>query len=147
MSKAPAISTYMFGDRRSTVVFAVGCVLVTLGVVLHLPMYWMGKDNGFTLSGMPIEPEMYVGMALIVAGIIAAGYGLLPNTNIEQFNEDEILVPPEDAPLTRAHWILMSALAVGLIIDIMKPATLGFVTPGMLREYHLNKATVAGLPL
>jgi putative MFS transporter len=147
MNENPALSAYMFAQRRSALVFATGCVLVTLGVLLHLPMYWMGRDNGFILSGMPMTSDMYAGMALIVIGIIAAGYGLLPNTPAEHFDDSEILVPPEDAPLTRAHWILMSALAVGLIIDIMKPATLGFVTPGMLSEYHLGKATVSLLPL
>ena len=140
-------SGFMFSERRSTAIFLAGCALVTLGVVLHFPMYWMAKDMGFVLSGMPMDPKMYVGMALIVIGIIAAGYGLLPRTPVAEIDDAEIFVPPEDAPLTRAHWLLMSALAVGLIIDIMKPATLGFVTPGMLVEYHITRAQVAALPL
>jgi putative MFS transporter len=37
-------------------------------------------------------------------------------------------------------------LGVALIIDIMKPASLGFVTPGMKVEYQLGKAAVALLP-
>jgi len=37
-------------------------------------------------------------------------------------------------------------LSVALIIDIMKPASLGFVTPGMRVEYGIGKATVALLP-
>jgi putative MFS transporter len=139
-------SGFMFAERRSSRIFAAGCMLVTLGVLLHLPMYWMAKDMGFVLSGMPMGLEMYVGMALIVAGIVAAAYGLFPNLPTAQF-DDEILVPLEDAPLTRAHWLLMMALALGLIIDIMKPATLGFVTPGMLIEYRITKAQVAALPL
>ncbi|HEY3637639.1 MAG TPA: MFS transporter [Rhizomicrobium sp.] len=140
-------SGFMFEARRSTFIFFAGCVLVTLGVLLHLPMYWMAKDMGFVLSGMPMDPKMYVGMALIVLGIIAAAYGLLPRMQVTEFDDAEILVPPEDAPLTRAHWLLMTGLAIGLIIDIMKPATLGFVTPGMLVEYHITRAQVAALPL
>jgi putative MFS transporter len=41
----------------------------------------------------------------------------------------------------------MAVLAVALIIDIMKPASLGFVTPGMRVEYGVDSATVALLPL
>src|SRR6202008_2192259 len=32
------------------------------------------------------------------------------------------------------------------VIDVMKPAALGFVVPGMIDEYHVSKATVAWLP-
>jgi putative MFS transporter len=102
---------------------------------------------GFVLSGMPMDPMMYWGMALIIVGIAAAAYGLLPKAAVGEFDDSEILVPPEDAPLTRAHWLLMTGLGIGLIIDIMKPATLGFVTPGMLVEYHITRAQVAALPL
>lgn len=138
---------FMLGERRSALFFWAGCALVTVGVVLHLPMFLMAKDMGYVLAGMPMDPKMYVGMALIVAGIGAAAYGLLPRAPAAEFDEGQILVPPEDAPLTRAHWLLMAGLGLGLIIDIMKPATLGFVTPGMLSEYHLTKAAVTILPL
>jgi putative MFS transporter len=40
----------------------------------------------------------------------------------------------------------MVVLGVALIIDIMKPASLGFVTPGMRTEYGITGATVALLP-
>src|SRR5437588_9672421 len=116
-------SRLMFAQRRSALVFLGGCALVTLGVVLHLPMYMMGKDMGFVLSGMPMDPKMYVGMALILIGIAAACYGLLPKTTVTHADEDEAFAPLEDSPLTRAHWLLMTGLALGLIIDIMKPAT------------------------
>ncbi len=88
---------------------------------------------------------MLWGMALIVAGIGLTGYGLLPKVADEALTH-EAIAPPEDAPLTRAHWVLMGVLAVALIIDIMKPASLGFVTPGMRVEYGLDLATVAFLP-
>ena len=54
--------------------------------------------------------------------------------------------PPEDTPLGPAHWALMSVLVIALIIDIMKPATLGFTLPGMMTEYHVTKATVSSFP-
>ena len=40
----------------------------------------------------------------------------------------------------------MSVLVIALIIDIMKPATLGFTIPGMMNEYHVTKATVSLVP-
>ncbi len=138
-------SLFMFADRRSALGFWLGSGVVTAGVLLHLPMFWMARNMGFVLAGMPMDPGMILGMALIVSGIAAAGYGLLPRA--VKSNEPFIAIaPPEDAPLTAAHWMLMAVLSVALIIDIMKPASLGFVTPGMRSEYAIGKATVAMLP-
>jgi putative MFS transporter len=89
-------------------------------------------------------------MALIIMGIVLAGYGLLPKDAFAKDHPHHALAtiaPPEDAPLTRAHWTLMVVLGVALIIDIMKPASLGFVTPGMRLEYDIGKSTVSLLPL
>ena len=61
-------------------------------------------------------------------------------------SHDIVVSPPEDAPLSPAHWGLMSILVIALIIDIMKPATLGFTLPGMMNEYHVTKATVSAFP-
>ena len=58
----------------------------------------------------------------------------------------ETIAPPEDAPLTKAHIGMAVLLAVALVIDIMKPASLGFVTPGMRAEYGVSDAAVAWLP-
>jgi putative MFS transporter len=53
---------------------------------------------------------------------------------------------PEDAPLSWAHWRLMLVLVIALIIDVMKPASLGFTVPGMVSEYGVPKATVSLVP-
>ena len=52
-----------------------------------------------------------------------------------------------EGKLNRAHWQLMLVLALGLIIDAMKPASLGFTIPGMSHEYQLSRAAVSWLPL
>jgi putative MFS transporter len=138
---------FMFAERRNAFMFWLGAAIVGVGVLLHLPMVWMGRDMGFMLAGMPMDPGMLWGMALIVVGIGFAGYGLLPKVaDKTQIQTHEFISPPEDAPLTRAHWLLMGVLAMALIIDIMKPASLGFVTPGMRTEYGIGLATVALLP-
>jgi putative MFS transporter len=138
--------TFSFSERRNVVAFWLGSAIVTIGVGLHLPMFWMGRTAGFALAGMPMDSAMLWGMALIVLGILAAGYGLLPKTAING-NVHDVVAPPEDAPLSAAHWKLMGVLVVALIIDVMKPASLGFVTPGMRIEYGVDSATVALLPL
>jgi putative MFS transporter len=134
----------MFADRRSALAFWFGSAIVGVGVVLHLPMFWMARNSGFIMAGMPMDPGMLLGMALIVGGIGVAGYGLLPKRRVQILQE--LVSPPEDAPLTGAHWKLMAVLALALVIDVMKPASLGFVTPGMRTEYGIDRATVALLP-
>jgi putative MFS transporter len=137
--------TFSFSERRNAFAFWAGSAIVSAGVALHLPMFWMGRHSGFVLARMPMDAGMLSGMALIVIGILAAAYGLLPKTPANAVAH-EVLAPAEDAPLCAAHWKLMSVLAIALVIDVMKPASLGFVTPGMRVEYGVDRATVALLP-
>ncbi len=142
------MSTNVFLDRRGVWAFALGCLGVTIGVLLHLPMFWMGHNNGFVLAGMPMDPSMIFGMYLIIAGVGVAAYGLLPSkaAYTAQTASRITVTPPEDAPLHRAHWTLMAALVVALVIDVMKPATLGFVVPGMIKEYRVSAQHVSLVP-
>jgi putative MFS transporter len=142
MPTPPAV----LSDRRHPGAFALGCLAVTAGVVLHLPMFWMGRDTGFRLADMPMDAPMLWGMALIVAGIALAGYGLLPQRRAGAETGSVHALAPEDAPLVAAHWRLLVVLTVALVIDVMKPASLGFVLPGMMDEYGVSKAMVAWLP-
>lgn len=118
---------------------------MTAGVLLHIPMFLMGRYTHYKLAGMPMGTGMLIGMGLILAGTAATAYGLLPPRRTASMEYEEI-APPEDAPLTRAHGIQIALLSIALIIDVMKPATLGFVIPGMRSEYGLNFARVAILP-
>lgn len=134
----------LFSSRGHFWAFWGGCVAVTAGVLLHLPMFLMGRSTHYMLAGMPMGDGMLFGMFLIVAGFTATAYGLLPKrTHTIAYEE---IAPPEDAPLTKAHWIQIIILATALIIDVMKAATLGFVIPGMRVEYGLSFAQVAALP-
>ena len=142
------ISKSTLSDRRGIWAFLLGVVMVTGGVLMHAPMFLMGRHNHFILAGMPIGWDMILGMAAIVAGCAIAAYGLLPRNVAHQLaaSQDIVVTPPEDAPLSAAHWGLMSALVIALIIDIMKPASLGFTLPGMMAEYHVDTATVSTFP-
>ena len=50
-------------------------------------------------------------------------------------------------PLNREHLKLVIVLVVALTVDVMKPATLGFVMPGVTREYEISKQTAGWLAL
>lgn len=109
-------------------------------------MFLMGRASHFRLAGMPMEPLMLWGMGAIVLGVALAAYGLLPRQPRAPGSGVQSIAPPEDAPLTKRHWGVAGLLALALVIDIMKPASLGFVTPGMREEYSIGDATVAWLP-
>ena len=47
-------------------------------MLLHLPMFLMGRMTHFQLYGMPMGNDMIAGMAAIVVGVAIAAYGLLP---------------------------------------------------------------------
>ena len=141
--------TAILDASRNAKAFWFGSALVTAGVALHVPMFAMGRPAGYVLAGMAMGQGMYWGMAFIVMGIGCAAYGLLPRTLAAHSADDAswpAMVPPDDAPLRAAHWSMAAMLALALIIDIMKPATLGFVTPGMRTEYRIDRQTVAWLP-
>ena len=44
-------------DRRGLWAFIVGVIAVTAGVIMHIPMFMMGKDMGFRLYGMPMGAD------------------------------------------------------------------------------------------
>jgi putative MFS transporter len=142
----PSSST--LSDRRGLWAFILGVISVTSGVLLHIPMFVMGRDMGFRLVGMPMGSDMLIGMALIVGGVAVTCYGLLPRNIAQQLaaSQEIVVSAPEDAPLTPAHWMLMFVLVIALVIDIMKPASLGFTIPGMVEEYGVSKQTASLVP-
>lgn len=64
-------------------------------------------------------------------------------------NENEVgaLDDMDDSPLTPRHWFMILRMYAGLVIDTMKPATLGFMLPGLRAEYGLSPTVVALFPL
>lgn len=135
----------LFSSTSHALAFWGGSIAVVIGVLLHLPMFIMARNMHFMMAGMQMGIGMLIGMGLIIGGFAATAYGLLPRRSTDNIEYAEI-APPEDAPLTRAHWVQIIVLAVALVIDVMKAATLGFVIPGMRTEYALTFAGVAALP-
>ena len=140
--------TNTLSDRQAVWAFALGCVAVTAGVLMHLPMFLMGRDMHFMLAGMPMGWDMVLGMVLIIAGCFLACWGLLPRNLAAQraASAGIVIAAPEDAPLGRAHVGLMVVLVVALVIDTMKPASLGFTIDGMKHEYRVDQSIASLVP-
>ncbi len=121
--------------------FWFGVIAVTAGVIAHLPMYMMGKNNGYKLVGMPMDMPMMLGMAAIIVGLLASLYGLYPKTMAMKNTKitSKIRISAlDDVPLSATHIGLLLAMAMAVMIDIMKPTALAFVMPGMTLEYGLK---------
>jgi MFS transporter, putative metabolite:H+ symporter len=132
---------------RHTLVFWFGVIYILAGVSCHLPDYISHRAGHFHLSGIPMSNMMLFGMVLIVAGIGATAYGLFPvRDKTEDVSAQFELHSMDDARLGRSHWLLVLVLGVALVVDVMKPATLGFVLPGMRREYGISVKESALLP-
>jgi putative MFS transporter len=135
--KGPAGVTF-----RNAPVFWAGTVACTAGVLLHLPMYIEARKDGYMMAGMQPDVSMLVGMALIVIGLVMSIYGLVPKavpgtgTNLTRMR----ITVEDDAGITPALAGLLIVMALAVIIDAMKPLTLGFVAPGMTKEYDLKSA-------
>jgi thioredoxin reductase/MFS family permease len=136
--------------------FWLGGAAVSAGVVLHLPMYVGARDMGYRLVGMPMDPPMKAGMALIVVGIALSAYGLVPRgAGVRPERAAGVRVAAlDETPIRPAHLALLAVMAVAVTIDVMKPTTLAFVVPGVAQEYGLKsplnpqgRVPVALLPL
>ena len=128
------------------VAFWTGATLVTFGVLLHLPDYLAASGMNFHMAGMPMGRVMLAGMVFVAAAMVLATWGLLPPvSNASRAPVSYHLRAIDDAALTGAHWGLLFVLGVALVIDVMKPATLGFVLPGMSAEYRIPSSRAAWL--
>lgn len=141
-------------ERAHPVFFWVGALAVTAGVILHLPMYIRSAAMNFHVAGMPVDMEMLIGMALVIGGTAAGFYGLLPTADesTPAAASREVAKLAKETPAVLAgslkwpHWQLLIVLTLAVIVDSMKPASLGFVIPGTAVEYDLSRGVVALFP-
>ncbi len=128
-------------------IFWGACAAIAAGVLLHLPMLAHAHAMGNRLTGMPADAPMLIGMVLIFLGVPAAIYGALPPRRAyHDADAGTQYEAPDSTPLTRWHAMVLLVLVFGLIIDVMKPATLGFVLPGIASEYGIERSVAALLP-
>lgn len=118
--------------------FWLGVTTVTIGVFLHLPMYIESASMHYMMAGMPMDLPMKIGMGLIIGGLLATTWGLYPRWGAVPTARPVRIRAMDDATLNTQHVILLLIMAAAVTIDVMKPVTLGFVVPGMAREYGLK---------
>src|SRR5437870_2383168 len=117
------------------VAFWIGTFAVVAGVLAHFPDFLACSNMGYRMAGMPLSNLMLFGMFLILSGLFLTAYGIVPfgslyRPGISQSGESLHFQAMDSARLTAQHWGLLFVLGVALIVDTMKPATLGFVVPG-----------------
>jgi putative MFS transporter len=110
-------------------------------------MFIHASAMGYQMAGMEMDSLMLAGMSVIPAGLLLAAYGLLPR--VARMRPGGPNAPlqfhvADGAPLNREHWKLVVVLVLALAIDVQKPATLGFVMPGLTSEYGIS-SQAAGL--
>jgi len=129
------------------VAFWFGTLYILIGFTLHLPDYIAQRDSAFIMHGNPMSHLMHFGMVLIIIGIALTAYGLFPvHTGAPDASRDFQLHAMDDVRLNRKHWQLISVLGIALVVDVMKPATLGFVVPGIRHEYAISARQASLLP-
>lgn len=138
-------------DFHHPLAFWTGCVAIIGGVLAHLPMFMMGRSTGYQMVGMEMDATMLTGMAMIPFGVLLAAYGLMPRISgmRKSLHGDSHLQfhVADGVPLNREHWKLVLVLVVALAVDVLKPATLGFVMPGMTHEYEISRERAGVLAL
>ncbi len=146
------ISRYTF---HHSLAFWLGTLAIVGGVGCHLPDYIAARPLHYQMSGIcrsggcGMSKLMCFGMVLIVTGIAATVYGLFPagHKKIQDASADYELRSIDNAKMSWAHWQLVAVLGIALIVDVMKPATLGFVMPGLRREYGISTSEASLLAL
>lgn len=133
------------------IAFWIGTLAIAAGVLAHVPMFVCASHMGYRMVGMPMDAWMLAGMALIPAGLALAAWGLLPRVGLLRSQGSGAGLPgfhtADGIPLNARHWSLVAVLVIALVIDVMKPATIGFVMPGLTREYGLDKQNAGFLAL
>ncbi|MFF5218048.1 MFS transporter [Micromonospora sp. NPDC000442] len=157
--------------RRGTLGLLLGVVLVTAGVLCQLPDVKMMIDHARMgpaepgmedmpgmkdmpgMEGMapgePMDmwtPTMILGMLLLLVGLLVAGRALF--AGVQRPDSESVTVESiEHGRLRPAYLITCAVLTIALVVDIMKPLTLGFVMPGMSDEYGMSLESISILPL
>jgi putative MFS transporter len=131
--------------------FGAGCVAIVAGVLAHVPMLMMGRYTHYQMVGMEMDAAMLAGMALIPFGLLLSMFGLMPRfgqlRSTLQVGRPLLFHLADSARLNAAHWRLISVLVIALTVDVLKPATLGFVMPGMTAEYGISSQKAGVLAL
>jgi len=124
-----------------------GVALILAGAAQHLAHFLSMSEMRYALSGEPMDIRMVLAMVALAVGVSAAAASLLlPRPYPNRTGP----IAPEHVRSSRfrpAHARMFAVLSLALVIDVMKPATLGFVLPGMGVEYGIGIDQQRLLPL
>ncbi|MCA9691784.1 MAG: MFS transporter [Myxococcales bacterium] len=152
---------------KSPIAFWIGMAIITAATAVVFWEFLRLKAEG---AGYRVTPAMGVGVVVDVLGTLLAAWGVLPRgwwehydslqrrdaeAELERVASDMAAAPAEadalqamdNSRMTPTHWTMVGRMYLGLVVDTMKPATLGFMLPGMRAEYGLSASTVALFPL
>lgn len=118
--------------------FWLGITTTTAGVIVQLPMYWMARHDHFHVAGMPLTPEMWLGMVMMIVGVTLTGWALLPAKAAVGKASKIKIAALDDVKINKAHVLLLLVLTAALTIDGIKPAAFAFLAPGASAEYGLR---------
>jgi putative MFS transporter len=149
--------------------FWAGLAIVSVGVAVCMAEFLALRASPH--GDYELTPLLALGLVIDLVGTGVAAWAVLPPGWLEHRRQrlQAASVPPppppadpeapppagadgalgamDDAKLTRGHLTMMARMFAGLVTDTMKPATLGFMLPGMRAEYELSPAIVALFPL
>jgi putative MFS transporter len=134
-------------------IFSVVCIVA--GVALHVAEYAVkANSRGWLPPGAAMGSMEMGGMVLVTCGVISAGLFMFTFYDVAALQKapKKIIFTPayfdllHNANWTWAHTKICLILLLAITIDLMKPATLGFIMPGLLAEYKLTKTQGAILP-
>jgi MFS transporter, putative metabolite:H+ symporter len=131
---------------RHMLAFWFGVLYILAGVSCHIPDFLKLRGHAH-LTGLPLTNMMLFGMFLILAGLATSAYGLFPvRKGAQDISADYQLHTMDDVPMNWKHYGLVIVLGIALVVDVMKPATIGFALPGMRAEYGVTKEWASLFP-
>ena len=136
------------------VLFVFSLSVMIAGVVMHIVDYNEMRDGlGNLPMGAMMSDYMNAAMAITFVGLAGSFYSTLqliprPDTkrNVLVTFTPKYMDLLSSVPWSWAHTCVCVVIIISIVIDVMKPATIGFIMPGMLEEYGLSKQQGAALP-
>ncbi len=126
-------------------IYLAGAAITTAGVLLQIPdVIQLGRMHEKMHGG---SMHMAIGMTLAGAGVLVGALGLVRSIASEPDDARPVAPEIDHGGFTPVYWLTCGVMTVALVIDIMKPLTIGFVLPGMGQEYGLPLSTTVALPL
>ena len=128
---------------------------MVLGVALYIGDYAARADSKGSLPahGMVYGNEA-AAIVLVTCGTVGASIAMIVSHDVRKMwkAHKKVTFTPlyfellQEATWTPAHTKICGIMLLAITIDLMKPATIGLLMPGLLAEYKMTKTQGAVLP-